>query len=401
MTGRYRLIEGESSRFGLDARMDLPPRWHRTQRISSVLKGTFAMGRHIQSIRDDSAPERYRTTAQHFGPDHDDTCISEPAPAVEPRASRSANAALLAHPTPSRKQEATVVPQALGKEGQAQVRRATPADAEVCGRICFEAFATLADRHNFPRDFPAPEIPTSVLSRMFSHPAFFCVVAERGGTILGSNCLDERSAIAGVGPVTIDPGAQNRGVGRQLMQAVLDRAAERKFAGIRLVQAAYHNRSLSLYAKLGFVVREPLACMQGPPMQKTLPGYHVRPAQAHDLPGCNDLCLRVHGHDRGAELEDAIRQGTAVVAESDGQLKAYASSIAFFGHAVGESNQDLQALIAAALEFQGPGILIPTRNTGLFHWCLSHGLRVVQPMTLMTMGLYNEPAGAYLPSILF
>jgi hypothetical protein len=26
---------------------------------------------------------------------------------------------------------------------------------------------------------------------------------------------------------------------------------------------------------------------------------------------------------------------------------------------------------------------------------------VVQPMTLMTMGLYNEPAGAWLPSIIF
>jgi hypothetical protein len=26
---------------------------------------------------------------------------------------------------------------------------------------------------------------------------------------------------------------------------------------------------------------------------------------------------------------------------------------------------------------------------------------VVEPMTLMTLGLYNEPAGAYLPSILY
>jgi hypothetical protein len=96
-----------------------------------------------------------------------------------------------------------------------------------------------------------------------------------------------------------------------------------------------------------------------------------------------------------------MQQGTAVVAESGGRIKAYASSLAFSGHAVGESNQDLQALIAAANEFQGPGILVPTRNAGLFGWCLEHGLRVVQPMTLMTMGLYNEPAGAYLPSILF
>ena len=281
------------------------------------------------------------------------------------------------------------------------IRRATPADTEVCGRICFDAFTTLANKHNFPPDFPAPEIPVHVLSTMFSHLSFFCVVAEQDGKIIGSNCLDERTPIAGVGPITIDPGAQNRSVGRQLMEAVMTRAAERKFAGVRLVQAAYHNRSLSIYAKLGFVVREPLACMQGTPIQKTPLGYRVRSAEPSDLGACNDLCARVHGHDRGGELNDAIQQGTAVVAESEGRIKAYASSIAFSGHAVGEANRDLQALIATATEFQGPGILVPTRNAGLFRWCLESGLRVVQPMTLMTTGLYNEPAGAYLPSILF
>lgn len=292
--------------------------------------------------------------------------------------------------------------QAFGAKHESMiVRRATPADAEVCGRICYEAFDSIASQHNFPRDFPSPEVPASVLSMMFSHPGFFCVVAEVNGKVIGSNCLDERTPIAGVGPISIDPAEQNRAAGRQLMQAVMARAAERKFSGIRLVQAAYHSRSLSLYAKLGFVVREPLACMQGSTIEKILPGYRVRQARAEDLAACNELCLRVHGHDRGSELSDAIQQGTAVAAESEGRVRAYASSLGFFGHAVGESNEDLQALIAAAKELQGPGILVPTRNAALFRWCLENGLRVIQPMTLMTMGLYNEPAGACLPSILF
>lgn len=87
--------------------------------------------------------------------------------------------------------------------------------------------------------------------------------------------------------------------------------------------------------------------------------------------------------------------------ESDGRLKAYASGIGFFGHAVGETNHDLIALLSAASQFSGPGILVPSRNAALFHWCLENGLRVVQTMTLMGMGLYIEPAGAYLPSVLF
>lgn len=240
-----------------------------------------------------------------------------------------------------------------------------------------------------------------MLTQLFSHPGFYCVVAESDGAIVGSNCLDERSLIAGVGPITINPKAQNRGVGRKLMEAALDRARERKFAGVRLVQAAFHNRSLSLYTTLGFDVREPLSVVNGPAIQKNFEGFGVRAAQPSDLEACNQLAMRVHGHHRGGELADAMKNGTATVVERDGRLTGYASSLAFSGHAVAETTPDLQALIAASGSFGGPGILVPSRNSELFRWCLTNGLRVVQPMTLMSLGLYNEPKGAFLPSILF
>ncbi len=281
------------------------------------------------------------------------------------------------------------------------VRKARPEDAPVCGRICYEAFTKISTEHGFPPDFPSVEVATGVLSMMFGHPGFYCVVAESGGQILGSNCLDKRSAIAGVGPITIDPEIQNKGVGRALMEAVLARSAEGGFQGARLLQAAFHNRSLSLYTKLGFDTREPISAMQGPAIKLATPGYSVRPARTSDLEKCNRLCESVHGHDRGGELRDAIQQGSAVLAERDGRIVAYATLIGFFGHTVGESNDDVQALIGSADAFLGPGILVPTRNAGLFRWCLEHGLRVVQPLTLMTVGFYREPAGAYLPSILY
>jgi predicted N-acetyltransferase YhbS len=281
------------------------------------------------------------------------------------------------------------------------IRRAQPSDAEVCGHICYEAFTRLNHHHGFPSDFPSPEAAVGVLSSVFSHPRFFCIVAEQGGQLVGSNCMDERSAIAGIGPITVDPVGQNSGVGRLLMKAAMDRAAEQKFPGLRLVQAAFHSRSMSLYAKLGFDIREPLVTMQGTPIRHVPSGYVVRPAVAADLEACDELCRRVHGHSRSGEVADAIAQGTARVVERDGRITAYATLIGFFGHAVAESNSELQALIAAAEEFAGPGLLLPTRNTELFRWCLHHGLRVTQPLTLMSLGLYNEPAGAFLPSILF
>lgn len=281
------------------------------------------------------------------------------------------------------------------------IRDASKADAQMCGRILYDAFRDLAERHNFPPDFPSAEAAMALVSMLIDAPGFYGVVAEEAGNIVGSNFMDERSPIFGIGPISVTPGVQNRAVGRRLMDAVLDRAAARKAAGIRLVQAGYHNRSLCLYTKLGFVAREPLSLLQGPKLNAKFAGYDVRPAEERDVEACDTLCREVHGFDRDRELRDAIRAHSATVVEHSERITGYATSIGFLAHAVARTNQDLMALIGAATEFPGPGFLLPTRNHEVFGWCLSRGLKLVFQMTLMSIGLYNEPAGAYLPSILY
>jgi len=281
------------------------------------------------------------------------------------------------------------------------LRSGTPADAEVCGRICYDAFKTISEAHGFAPDFPAQEVAIDVLTRMLANPKFYSVVAEVDGQIVGSNFLDERNAIAGLGPITVDPTVQNLAIGRRLMDAVHERAAKRNFAGVRLIQAGFHTRSLSLYTKLGYDVREPLACMQGKALGISIEGHVVRLATEADIDNCNRLCQQVHGQHRGGELRDAIAKGSATVVERDGGITGYATVIGFFGHAVGETNNDLKALIGAANAFAGPGFLLPSRNGELFRWCLRNGLRITQPMALMSKGLYTEPVGAFLPSILY
>jgi GNAT superfamily N-acetyltransferase len=281
------------------------------------------------------------------------------------------------------------------------LRTGAAADATILGRICYSAFKAIAEAHNFQPDFPSPDVAAALLAGYLAHDRFFSIVAEVDGKIVGSNFVDERSSIDGIGPITVDPMLQNDGAGRALMQAALSRSRERKCSGIRLVQAGYHNRSLALYVKLGFEVREQLACIQGPAPGKAVPGLSVRPATEHDLAACNRLCLRVHGHERARELADALAQGTARVAERAGRITGYATCVAFFGHAVGESNDDLKALIGAAADFPGPGFLVPTRNAELMRWCLGENLRIIQTMTLMTIGFYNEPTGSWLPSVTF
>ena len=284
---------------------------------------------------------------------------------------------------------------------EVKLREGRPDDAQICGRIAYHAFKAIAEEHNFPPDFPNPEHAITVLAFLLAHPHFHKVVAELDGQIVGSNFLDERNSIAGIGPITVDPTVQNRAIGRRLMQAVMERTAARNSPGVRLVQAAYHCRSLSLYTKLGFDSREPLSVFQGAPLKLSVPGYVARPPREGDLDECSRLCIRVHGHDRTGEMRDALRPGLGAVVERAGRITGYTSGIAFFGHTVGETNDDVKALIGAAQSIGGPGFLVPTRNGDLMRWCLSRGLRITQPMTLMTVGLYNEPVGAYLPSVLY
>ena len=241
-----------------------------------------------------------------------------------------------------------------------RIREGTPADAEICGRICYDAFKAISEAHGFAPDFPAPEVPIGLLTSLLANPKFYGVVAEIDGRVVGSNFLDERNPIAGVGPITVDPGVQNRAVGRRLMDAVHDRAEANNFAGVRLIQAGFHTRSLALYAKLGYDVREHLACMQGTAINLAIEGHVVRPAVEADIEACNHVCRQVHGQDRAGELRDAIARGNATVVEHDGRVTGYATIVGFFGHAVGETNADVKG--SSALQKNSPDQVFSCRR---------------------------------------
>ncbi len=279
------------------------------------------------------------------------------------------------------------------------MRTMTQADVDHCGRICYQAFHAIATLHNFPPDFPSIQSARELVAALQSHPDFFSVVAEADGRVVGSNFLDERSPIFAVGPVTVAPDVHAGGIGRSLMQAVLDRSAEREALGVRLVQVAYNTRSMSLYTKLGFVTREPLGAILGEPLLQGFNGFDVRATVAADMAECNRLCSQVHGHDRGGELRDAIAGGSARVVERGGRITGYTTGIGLFGHSVAVTNEDLMALIASAEQISGNGFLVPLRNAELLRWCFEQGLRMVYMLNLMALGFYQEPRGPFLASI--
>jgi hypothetical protein len=77
------------------------------------------------------------------------------------------------------------------------------------------------------------------------------------------------------------------------MEAVLERGTGA--AGIRLLQDAFNTQSMSLYASLGFEVKEPVVVMGGTLRRPAAPGIDVRPLTHGDLEACEQLHLGVHG----------------------------------------------------------------------------------------------------------
>jgi predicted N-acetyltransferase YhbS len=283
-----------------------------------------------------------------------------------------------------------------------RIREMRSEDVEACGRICFEAFRGIAEAHNFRPDFPNPERAIQLMQMLFANTDVFSVVAERDGEVIGSNHLVEYDAIRAVGPITVDPRAQAKGAGRRLMEAVIERG--KPSVGVRLVQDAFNTASLSLYASLGFEVREPLALMEGQLHGDVPPDVTVRALREEDYASCAELCRLVHGFDRLNELKHTPPFLTSFVAVREGRITAYASAPQFWAlnHAVAETLSDMCALLTGASNLM-PGepmsFLLPTRQSDLFQWCLQQGLRVMKPLTLMSMGEYHEPRSCYLPSV--
>jgi predicted N-acetyltransferase YhbS len=282
------------------------------------------------------------------------------------------------------------------------LRAAEAADVEELGRIVYEAFGDIHDHHRFQRDFPSIETAVGMMSSWVPHPQVWGVVAEADGKIVGSNFLDERDSIRGIGPITIDPKSQNSGVGRKLMEAVIERGKDAD--GIRLVQDGFHMRSLSLYTSLGFRVTAPCIVMSGKPRSGPVKGTDVRPLAQSDLDECAALCTKVHGFARNGALEDAIQVFQPFVAERDGRIVAYSLAPNFWpmSHGVAETEEDMKALLlGAAGQINDPIALLVPLLSGLYAWGLEEGLRALKPMNVMSMGSYQEPRGSWYPSVLY
>jgi GNAT superfamily N-acetyltransferase len=280
----------------------------------------------------------------------------------------------------------------------------TPGDATELGRICYEAFKNIAESHGFENDFPSAEFAAAVVGGSIVAEDIYSVCARLEGALAGSNFLTLHDEVGGVGPVSVDPPKQGHGIGRLMMEDLLNHAKADGIERVRLVQDAFNVTSMSLYASVGFDTKHPLGLLELKPANHA--DENIRPMLDSDLDTCADLCRNVYKVSRRNDIPGATRfGGTSLVIERGGRLRGYIAP-SIIGHAVAETNDDLLALMGEAARYVADGplplrMLCPLTEGGLFRGALAAGHRLKKMMNLMTLGPYEEPEGAWLPSVLY
>ena len=278
---------------------------------------------------------------------------------------------------------------------------ATEENIPVLSRICHEAFSALHDRCGVERDIPDATVGEMIISQVVKRPDYRGVVAVLDGQVVGSNFLFRSDEVAGVGPITVDPSVQSRGIGRILMQWAVDEARRMDIRQTRLFQEALNTTSLPLYTELGFDWRDGAALMQAKPAGEE-PDASVRPITAADLPAVESVSQAAYGFSRAGDAAQLIEwQVPGFVREREGRIVGYLFST-LFGHAGAETDEDLLAMAGEAARHLPPPLakyICPMGRPGLFRKALAAGHRHLKLLSYMSLGEYVAPTGPHFPSI--
>ena len=283
-----------------------------------------------------------------------------------------------------------------------ELRLPTSNDVPELGRICYEAFKDISDKHHFPSDFPSVAMARMIIGIFTASEEEYGVAAMMDGQPAGSNFLLAADEVGGLGPITVEVSAQGNGIGRALMQNVIDHAKDAGIEKVRLLQDSFNMASLALYASLGFDTKHPAALML------PSPGDHaddsVRPVAETDLDAIEELSRRIYKSSRRNEVSANIgRPFRPFLRERAGHVVAY-YCLGIAGHGVAETEEDMVALVREAARQSPPEFhrtFCPLTEGSLYRRFLAAGFRNIKVMNLMAIGPYEEPDGVWVPSVLY
>lgn len=295
------------------------------------------------------------------------------------------------------------------------IRPAKPEDIDPAAQIFLEAFNSFNASVGLPPEW-TPEMARFIVGSFISSPrTFYSVVAveEPGGRVVGSNFLDCSDDVTAPGPISVDQKAQDAGIARALMDAVYEHSCSLGKKNIRGVCLASNAKSFSLYMKIGYKARDLLTYLSRAPRREDTPGsisaisiaeqhgYRIREMEAQDVSACDALFQRINGCSRKNDIAASLRNPPPIrpyVIVKDGEIEGYHTGFYLLGHGAYRSADAFQHLVSAV-----PGEVLlhmpSLRQHELLRWCLLNGFKTVRQEIVISIGLYQEPDGIYLPGM--
>jgi GNAT superfamily N-acetyltransferase len=233
----------------------------------------------------------------------------------------------------------------------------------------------------------------------FMLQAGFGLVAEHDGALVGTCMAWHFGADAAkIGMVIVSNRCQGRGIGRKLMQAMVDRLDGRSIALNATAEGLRLYESLG-FARTGSVFQHQSADFSVP-VPQLLPGERVRPMVARDADGVAALFSQASGIDQAALLGALSTVAKGVVLTRDNQPAGFALLRRFgrgwsIGPVVAADAHGARTLVShwlaakmgkfCRLDVTGAGALSP--------WLTELGLPCVGEVTAMVRGPVPQPQG--------
>jgi len=238
------------------------------------------------------------------------------------------------------------------------------------------------------------------------------------GEIMGACFYHPREHHVSLGIMSVSPDYFRRGVGRAMVNHIVDFTESNQYPALRLVGSAINMDSFSLYNRSGFVPRGSYHDMViAVPAEGLAVDYplrkQVRDATLADLDAMAALEMEVSGISRVSDYRYAIenRRGVLhaqVFENSDGSLEGFMISIQchalnMLGPCVARSEKVTLALLLQATEhFRGqvPLFVIPMDKRELVETLYAWGARNVETHLFQVRGKFQPFNGVSLPSFL-
>ena len=233
----------------------------------------------------------------------------------------------------------------------------------------------------------------------FMHALGQGLAVERAGKLAATGLLvPYGEEAAALGMVSVAPELQGQGLGRAMMQGLLD------LAGSRVVGLYATQAGEKLYRQLGFATLGAACQFQGATFTTTLQplpdGERVRPTGRSDRVAIAALDRAATGLDRSMLVNALLKTGTAVVLDRGGAPAGFAVLRRFgrgqvIGPVMAEDMVGAKALVSHFLNLT-PGQFIRVdvvEDSGLAPWLAALGLSDAGRVLHMVRGAAPVPTG--------